>query len=157
MSKICKEWSRNHDGRACFMHNGNMYVSAGIIPFSFHQGKIYYLMSYRTDKNYLEDLGGKSNPEDKKLVDVALREYHEETRGTQAGTITADMLKVSIPIPSSKYMIYLAPVEADISQELGICHESGTDYDRCLMWLTKSQIGSKRLSPRLKDLVRELR
>lgn len=53
--------------------------SAGILPFTFINKKLYILIGReRYDKSY-SDFGGKYDKIDKKVVDTALREFQEET------------------------------------------------------------------------------
>jgi hypothetical protein len=137
--------------RPSFQVGHHNYVSAGIIPFTLHNDNPYYLMSFRDDKQRLEDFGGKSAPGDSTLMNVALREYEEENNGKRP--ITCDNIVAFIPVPTCKYMIYFAKVNWDVSVRQDALREPGTDYDRHPIWITKETIHAYTLNPRIKSVI----
>jgi 8-oxo-dGTP pyrophosphatase MutT (NUDIX family) len=137
--------------RPRFTVEGHSYVSAGIIPITLSNDTYYYLMSFRHDKQCLEDFGGKSDPGDETLVNVALREYAEETGGHHP--VSGDDIVAHIPVPEAKYMIYLAEVDWDVTSELCAYHEPGTVYKRRPIWVTKETVSQYAVNPRIKNAI----
>lgn len=61
----------------------NVYkYGAGILPYTIHKGKLYFLLGKDRYEKYWSDFGGRPDPVDEnKIENTAVREFYEETIG----------------------------------------------------------------------------
>jgi len=59
----------------------NGMYAAGVLPYTFYQNTLYFLVGKDIRDNSWSDFGGKAEAEDKDTLDTAMREFYEETCG----------------------------------------------------------------------------
>ncbi len=158
--------------RPCFDVNDQKFVSAGIILYCFDsEGRYYFMLQQIHDGAEWgstwdwEDFGGKSDPVDKSIEDVAVRECVEELNfqvdrsfiATQIATTSSFRYEIS----ECKYMLYIVnvPVEymTTFSTELFGEQEVLTGIKRTVHWIGYDELvklaTTGRLHPRLRERV----
>lgn len=165
----------NSSSRPHFNIDGNVYVSAGVLMYMTDiEGKTYYLLQQREDRNYIEDLGGKSDVGDTSIMDVALREMleelncyaphkHKPKNNVLSRQFLLKYLKQSEQIlaPKSKYVLFLMKIPylqslRDLSK-YGDCEydsQGKVVLNRTLRWVEKWKLRKTQLHPRLRTLVK---
>lgn len=87
-----------------------MRIAAGILPYAFVDGKVYYLLGKDTSSNTWSDFGGKCEPVDSNNpVNCAVREFNEETLGIIVDPKTLKSLLHQAPkkvVSRKQYLIY---------------------------------------------------
>jgi len=137
--------------RSHFYHSHQVFVSAGVIPFTCDAaGKYHFLMQRLTasDRKWTyEDFGGKSQACDQSLQDIAIRECLEETNNTEP--FTADFLKCQMAdsrsviyrIPVCKYMLYLVYVPPELLKlDLTRFGANNDEDQRVLEWVSYTTV-----------------
>jgi 8-oxo-dGTP pyrophosphatase MutT (NUDIX family) len=152
--------------RPVFTENNRIFVSAGVLLYTKDTQGIYSFMMQKTQNRgswIYEDLGGKSDPNDKSIKDVAFRECLEELNFK--GGITRDYLEQQLLDPHSitysvvdnKYMLYIIYVPYEIKAKMNMNefgdHELLDGVPRTVTWLSYRDfmsLDSKDLHPRFK-------
>lgn len=150
--------------------------NAGIIFYRYVNNDIEFLLQERYDKKkknlWLEDLGGKSEPSDNSIYDVAAREAAEESNGAFCNDNTIpieckieicknkilDMIKkqsIAIYISKIKYIIFLVKINDTCMYDFGD-REFHTKYiiDRTINWISKKELkrkSFKSIHPRIRS------
>jgi hypothetical protein len=133
--------------RSHFYHNHQIFVSAGIIPYTCDQSGKYHFMFQRLtspDRKWTyEDFGGKSQACDQSIQDIAVRECREETNFSEPFTSDfltnqiADPRTVVYRIPAFKYMLYVVYVPPELLKlNLAQFGTSNDEHPRVLEWLS---------------------
>jgi 8-oxo-dGTP pyrophosphatase MutT (NUDIX family) len=152
------------DSRPKFTYKNQIYVSAGVVPYTLDKHGNYYLLLQRLTNDSrqwtYEDFGGKSEEGDQSIEDVAFRECYEETNYIE--TFTPQYLKQQLEdsrsviyrISSCKYMLYLIYVPPELKDTLDLAKfgiENDDKQPRVLEWLSyKSvmELDDEELQPR---------
>ena len=92
--------------------------AGGVLYYKKVGDSIKLLLIKRDDKDYYEDVGGKTSPEDKNVFDTVSREVDEETNKKMSYNVVMDQIKKapSIYVKNCKYILFL--VEATPEQQL---------------------------------------
>lgn len=150
--------------RPSFMVQGRTYVSAGILPYTMDlQGNFHFLFQRLTSEDRrwtYEDFGGKSEAGDTSILNVALREFQEESNGidTMRPEFLREQLKdnrsIVYKIPESKYILFLIYIPLPHKETMDLSLFGTTNHDgmtRNVEWLSyKSvmELDDHRLHPR---------
>lgn len=137
--------------RPHFYHRHQMFVSAGIIPYTVdNAGKYQFLLQRLTDEDRkwtYEDFGGKSNVCDRSIMDIAIRECYEETNSMEEFNPEflkqqiADSRTVIYRIPAYKYMLYLTYVPVELlNLDLSKFGTRNDEDNRVLEWVSYSTL-----------------
>lgn len=128
-----------------FFENGYPIRAAGIVPFAYVNGLLYYLLVEDTEKGHVEDLGGKNDVCDRDVKDVAIRECWEETYGYLR--FEKDMLTIKHYNEKAKYITYFCRVKYfDIECITRYEEQIGTPKKLC--WVYEGNLRYVKLHPR---------
>jgi 8-oxo-dGTP pyrophosphatase MutT (NUDIX family) len=152
------------------------FVSAGVLFYFKSSDGIFYLMQKRKDKPYIEDIGGKSEPCDKSLIDLAKREIMEELNilapkdlRPNHDIIDQTFIEKSLPeskqilIPKSKYVVFM--VELPCSSKFDLKCFGTSEYfadgkvrlERDMIWVHEKKLKrSSVIHPRLRSVLKFL-
>jgi hypothetical protein len=128
-------------------------------------------MQKRNNKKRLEDLGGKSEPNDESIEDVVKREtleelncFSQEKMRPKNNPITAEFLDSELPdceqilIPEHKYVLCIVQLPHtklfDLTQYLNAEYDTNgvATANRRMVWISKKQLCKSQLHPRIRDL-----
>lgn len=150
--------------RPHFFYKNRIYVSAGVIMYTINPESGNYsfmLQKCARDSWSFEDFGGKSSPEDKSILDVAIRECREELNFES--NITDEFLRNQLEdprsfeyrVPSCKYILYMiyVPFEFKTSIDTTVfgTHEQLDGIRRDVVWLSYKDLNElplRELHPR---------
>ena len=112
---------QNYAGRPTFHYRfarSKPIRAGGVLYYKKVGDSIELLLIKRDDKDYYEDVGGKTSPEDKNVFDTVSREVDEETNKKMPYNVVMDQIKKapSIYVKNCKYILFL--VEATPEQQL---------------------------------------
>lgn len=161
----------NSRRRAAFHIDGDVFVSAGAMYYIKNNGRTYFLMQQRNDKSYLEDIGGKSEPEDESIEDLVKRETLEELNclapvelQPKNNPLNAEFLDAclssseQILVPESKYVLFF--VKLPMKDRFDLVQYRNAEYavdgeiaiGRTLIWISKTELYKSQLHPRIRGL-----
>lgn len=139
--------------RPLFFYKNRVYVSAGVMLYTINpESQNYSFLLQRSSRNSweYEDFGGKSDPKDKSILDVALRECCEELNFK--GGITKKFLASQLNdrrsfeylVPNCKYILYMiyVPFEFKNSMDMSVfgTHENLDHIRRDVLWMSYKQL-----------------
>lgn len=163
--------NRKNPDRPVFLVGGREFVSAGVIVYTQHADETYLLFG-NDEKGRWTDFGGKSEPCDATLLDVALRECSEELNSVFPFTYEnlQNMTRDKCPVyywHGGKYAFYFLRVDPKYltmtPEEFGLI-EKGTGWPRRVSWVTardfvtleKKQIHPRLRRERIKEIINRL-
>lgn len=122
-------------------------VSAGVIFFRFKNGQLEFLLQHKPDKRqkwWYEDLGGKSNPEDKSLDDTAAREVDEESNNQITKAYAKQLMSrdsIALLYQKAKYLVYIVHLPDQKEFDFGD-HENHPKYviKRYIKWVSLADV-----------------
>lgn len=134
--------------RPVFTVDGKPYISAGVLFYTEDFcGRIHLLMQKVSDKDWIwSDFGGKSEPEDTCIEDVAFRECQQELN-FKAG-ITTEYLRECLKdkkstvyrIPELKYMLYVLYLPYSFKETVDVSvfgkTEEFDNIERVVRWIS---------------------
>lgn len=130
--------------------------AGGVLYYKKVGDSIELLLIKRDDKDYYEDVGGKTSPEDKNVFDTVAREVDEETNKKMPYEVVMEQIKKapSIYVNNSKYILFL--VEATPEQQLFTTEdfsnlETHENISRTIHWVDMSIYMNKKhtFNPRM--------
>lgn len=139
--------------RPIFFYKNRTYVSAGVILYTINpESQNCSFLLQRSSRNSweYEDFGGKSDKEDKSILDVALRECREELNFE--GGITEEFLLTQLNdrrsfeylVPSCKYVLYMiyVPFEFKTAMDMSVfgTYEKLDQIRRDVLWMSYKQL-----------------
>lgn len=159
----------NKKTRPVFRYKNNVYVSAGVIPYIVDsKGTFHYLLQKRKDKDYYEDMGGKSENGDKDITDIARREILEELNflapqeyRPPQHKLTEEIIESSIKkcakmyLPDGKYVVFFIKIpgrktfNTDIYRSYEYDKDGVPFLERTFHWVSETKIKYVSLHPRL--------
>ena len=146
INRLPKSEERNYNDRPTFHYRfarSKPIRAGGVLYYKKVGDSIEILLIKRDDKDYYEDVGGKTSPEDKNVFDTVAREVDEETNKKMPYEIVMEQIKKSpsIYVKNSKYILFL--VEATPEQQLFTTEdfsnlETHENVSRTIHWVDMS-------------------
>ena len=126
--------------RPSFRVNNRTYISAGVLFYTVAEnGAIYFLMQKVKGKSWqYEDFGGKSQPGDTSIKEVAFRECVEELNDCITKEFLLTRPCIEHLIPYNKYVVFLVELEPSfMNKDLSMFgdHEVLWNVERTVVWL----------------------
>jgi hypothetical protein len=135
--------------------NSKPIRAGGILFYKIINNEPYFLMIDNTYSKCIEDIGGKTDFNDKSINNTIIREVDEETNSLiNKKCIYSVLFKNSKKFycEYSKYMLYLVKADEYISnlttESFGDI-EKHTGFDRKIYWYSRDEIKKAKLNPRL--------
>lgn len=132
-------------------------TAAGCLFYRVKSGKMEILLANYKKKEFLDDLGGKTDLEDTGIFDTISREVSEESNSLIDGSyiINAMILGKSKSFyhKSSKYLCLVIEVSEHFHSDYKVFgdYEHTEGYERTIEWYPMDRQTTSRLNPRLKE------
>lgn len=162
-SSMNKSFYKQKQDRPTFYFNNDNSKplrAGGILFYKIINNIPYFLMIDNTYSKCIEDIGGKTDIDDKSINNTIFRELDEETNSLIGkNCINIDVLKKSKKIycEYSKYLLYLVKADdyiSNLSTESFGDKENYNGFDRKIYWYSRDDIKKAKLNPRL--IIKEL-